>query len=112
MSFHFDNKRPFIDFTNTRKGDPFANGTPPGKVYFLPGWEYSQEQRMFRGKISSAKNDQSYEIKFDEDFINIEKSEQTVYDKNGEKIGSTSFGVGSTVNKRQLQTISPDDKSE
>ncbi len=39
---------------------------------------------MFEGKISSDKNDQSYEINFDEDFINIERSEQTVYDKNGE----------------------------
>lgn len=88
MSFHFDQKRPFIDFTNTRKGDSFAKGAAPGKVYFLPGWKYTQEQRMFEGKISSGKGLHSYEIKFDEDFVKIEKSELKTKD------GSTAFGSG------------------
>lgn len=52
MSFHFDEKRPYIDFTNTPKDQLFANGTHPTKIYFMEGWGYSEEERMFYGRIS------------------------------------------------------------
>lgn len=108
MSFHFDKKRPYVDFSNTAKEQVFANGTHPGKVYFLPGWKYDRKERFFEGKISFEKaggyfknKDSELMIYFDEDLINIERSDQYIYKDQTDKIkpfeefvGSMSFGAG------------------
>ena len=86
FSFHFDEERPYVDFTNSPEDWVFANGSNPGKVYFMKDWKYYEEDRRFEGQISFGKGggyfkdyDSKFVIFFDESFINIERSDQRIF---------------------------------
>jgi hypothetical protein len=59
MSFHLDEKNPYVDFSTTDADKVFANGTHPGKIYFTQ-WNYEKKDRMFSGRISFDKGGGSY----------------------------------------------------
>ena len=115
FSFHFDEKKPYIDFGKTPDDQVFADGPKPGKIEFTD-WNYNKKDRMFEGKISFGgkggyykDSDSQFYIFFDETFNNIEESEVYNYKDKGkpftEFAGSMRFGSGVGLKMWEYQVV-------
>lgn len=91
-SLHFDPISPYIDLRDTPKEWKMVNGTHPTILWF-ENWSYDPITRHFLGDIVFDRENPSntfydvskytYDLKFSEDFLEIEEGERREFDENG-----------------------------
>lgn len=89
---HFDPLNPYVDHSKTPNSWTLKNGTHPDR-FFFENWSYDPKSRHFKGDLIFDKNDKnntyyeaerySYDLKFSEDFLEIDEGERREYDKEG-----------------------------
>lgn len=92
FSLHFDPENPYVDHSATPDSWTLDDKTHPDK-FFFENWSYNESTRHFIGDLIFDKTNKSntyygaarysYDLKFSEDFLEIDEGERREYDKDG-----------------------------